>query len=174
MTFEFVKGNTVEAIVKLNYSKPSLIDAKEKISYQKTYRKAFEYFRSNLDKLNSNEKAILYRILGVLANSQSSSESALLESLENDFCDNIFEHDLHTIFNFSMGAQLNQPNTSIQFYCKAADYVYRNLMMNTKYLYVDLKATKLTTKKLNVQETDFLNFLGKEYKHIKVCYFNFS
>ncbi len=72
-----------------------------------------------------------------------------------------------------MGARLNQQNTSDQFYCKAAESVYRKLIMNIKYLYVELKTVKLCTRKFNLQEADFLNILGNELMHIKV-FFSFK
>jgi len=93
-----------------------------------------------------------------------------VKSLEEDFCNKMFEHDLQTIFNFSMGAQLSQEGLPcVLMYCKAADYVYRRLKQNAKYLNVELKATSLTRRALSRHEAEFFNFLESCFKYVQVC-----
>lgn len=149
-----LKGN-IESIVKKNESLQLMKQAKETVSDNKTFIDSVEFFIKHFEQLSSSEKAILYRLLGTIGDRRI--DTNLVTNLELDFYENFHEYDLNTILNFSIGAQLIQ-NSTIHFYARTTDHVYRKLLANIRFIYVNLKVLKLNE---NQFEYKFLNQLDQ-------------
>ena len=144
---------------------PKLIESQNRISSLKEVSNAIDYFSNNLENITYRERAILFRVLALFNNK---SYSRILNSLEQDFYDNIVKHDLNDILNYLNG--VNSTHTSnIHFYKKTSDHVKHKLLSDLRFLFVELKVLKLSNNVfINSKEAQLLEELRTIFIHLKV------